>query len=383
VVFLDHRDRVLAAIALEEPDRAPMSLQFSEALLRKMLDRYSIFSEGVFRREPGLGARPYEEGALPSEVVGLCEKLGCDLLHVEPTSPEGWQPVRLEGGVWRDEWGVLCQPRVPGTIDWFVHHPIERAEDLEDYEFPDPEAPGRFRLVDEVIKKYGDEFAIVSGFGWCLFERAWLLRGFAPLIRDMRVNPRFVEKLMDKIVEYDLKLARLALERSIDIFYVGDDYGGQDKMLVSPTVWRRFIKPRLQRILEVPRSRGIPIALHSDGNIFPIIGDLIEIGVSILNPVQPLALDPAVVKEGFGEKLCLFGTIDIQKTLPFGTPLDVKEEILRRMMTVGQGGGLIFAPTHTILPDVPVENILAMVEAIHKFGRYPLRLLETDQRSRS
>lgn len=370
---MNHRERVLAAINLEEPDRVPMSLEFSENPLKKMFNYYGIISEGRFKRKLGFGTRPYEEGLLSEEVISLYEKLGCDLLHVEPTSPENWKPTKYESGIWKDEWGVLCQPRVPGTIDWFVHHPIEKYEDLENYEFPDPEAPGRFRFIDNVIKKYGNKFAIISGIGWCLFERAWLLRGFVPLIKDMIVNPKFVEKLLDKIVEYDMKLAKLIIERKIDIFYIGDDYGGQERLLISPNLWRKFIKPRLQKILSIPKSKGIPVAIHSDGNISSIINDLIEIGISILNPVQPLALDPTFVKKNFGDKLCLFGTIDIQKTLPFGKPEDVKKEILQRISILGQGGGLILAPTHTILPDVPMENILAMIQTIHKFGKYPLK----------
>jgi hypothetical protein len=114
----------------------------------------------------------------------------------------------------------------------------------------------------------------------------------------------------------------------------------------------------------------LPISFHSDGNIAEIVPDLIEIGVTILNPIQPLALDPSKVKGNHGSQLALYGTIDIQRTLPFGTTEDVKNEVINRLKTCGQGGGLILAPTHSVLPDVPVENYLAFIKAAKKYGTY-------------
>ena len=141
-------------------------------------------------------------------------------------------------------------------------------------------------------------------------------------------------------------------------------------MLMSPATWRRFIKPRLAKLAAIPRKKGIPTFLHCDGNPTAILDDLVEVGVTVLNPVQPLAIDPSYVKEKYSDDLCLFGTIDIQRTLPFGTPEDVQKEVITRMETCGRNGGLILSPTHNVPPDVPMANVLALAEAVQKYGKY-------------
>ena len=156
----------------------------------------------------------------------------------------------------------------------------------------------------------------------------------------------------------------------IDFFLLGDDYGTQKGPILNPAIWKKFIKPRLQKLVSYIRSRGIPVALHSCGNVTPLISDFIEIGISILNPVQPRAMDLKFLKKEFGDKLCFFGTIDTQQTLPHGTPRDVESEVRIRIKEMGYNGGLILAPSQDLLPDVPDDNIFAFVNACKKYGSY-------------
>jgi uroporphyrinogen-III decarboxylase len=148
----------------------------------------------------------------------------------------------------------------------------------------------------------------------------------------------------------------------------------QNQMLISPQLFREFFKPRYARLFAKWKvlNPALKIAFHSDGNIFSIIPDLIEVGLDILNPVQPKSMDPATVKKMYGDKLTLWGTIDIQEVLPFGTAEDVAREVKLRLRTVGKGGGLIISPAHNIQPEVPLANILAFYETARTFGRYPL-----------
>jgi uroporphyrinogen decarboxylase len=302
----------------------------------------------------------------------LFEKLDADVFISDPYPPAE-SIKRFPDGSYRDDWGVVHKPiPSPGFGTRIVDSPIKSIEDFERYEPPDPHML-IFDQLDRDIEQYGGEYAIMSGIGFTLFERAWTLRGFRRILMDFYRNPSFTEKLLDMITDYVVEVAKLVVERPIDIYWIGDDYGDQRGLFMSPDVWRRFIKPRLRRIVEVPKSKGIHVFIHSDGNVSAIIEDLIEVGITILNPVQPLALDPAWVKDKFGDRLCLFGTIDIQKTLPFGTPQDVVDEVKLRMETCGQGGGLILAPSHSVTPETPVENVLALVEAIKKYGRYPIK----------
>lgn len=141
--------------------------------------------------------------------------------------------------------------------------------------------------------------------------------------------------------------------------------GTQHELIMPPAMWRKFFKPRLEKISRVAKSRGIPVALHSDGNIYPIIKDLIEIGLDVLNPCMPHALDLYGLHEEFGDHLTL-GTLDTQYTLPFGTREDVAKEVEQRIQRFGHNGGLILAPVHTVLPEVPVENYLIFIKTAKK-----------------
>jgi uroporphyrinogen-III decarboxylase len=204
-----------------------------------------------------------------------------------------------------------------------------------------------------------------------VFEKAYNMRGLYDLLLDFYRNPKAVRKLFEKIAWYRIEQAKVIADMGIDIFYTGSDYGTKTGLMTDPELWRNLIKPYEKRIIDIPRSKGIPVFVHSCGNIGAILEDLVEIGVDIINPVQPRALDPVYVKEQFGDPLCLFGTIDVQDTLPFGTPQDVADEVKKRILNLASGGGLILAPAHTVLSQVPLDNFIAFIDAAMKYGKYP------------
>jgi uroporphyrinogen-III decarboxylase len=151
-----------------------------------------------------------------------------------------------------------------------------------------------------------------------------------------------------------------------DMIWIGDDVGTQSRMLISPRHWRRYLKPRMANFIAELKAINpeVKVAYHSDGFIYPIIPELIEIGLDVLNPVQPASMDPAQLKKDFGQKLCFWGSIDEQHTLPFGTPEDVRAEVITRLRTTGENGGLILGPTHHVQLDTPMENFWAMVDTV-------------------
>lgn len=359
---MNHKERVIAAVNLEEPDRVPWCAYFGFApsLYSKLCDYYGI-AEITLDPEKTRDRIGFPE---------LYRKLDFDVIMVNPSFPRGYPKV-FPDGTYQDHFGVTFE-RFGGFSSRPVKHPLAKAniEELEDYEFPDPESLS-LEPLDRFVRRYGNEYALMSGFSYTLFERAWTLRGFARILADFYANPSFVERLLDRITEYDIELAKRIAEKPVDIYWIGDDYSDQRGMLMSPAIWRKFLKPRLSGIAGVARRKGIPTFIHCDGNPTAILDDLIEAGITILNPVQPLAIDPSFVKEKLGDRLCLFGTIDIQHTLPFGSPEQVKKEVTKRMEKCGYGGGLILSPTHAVPPDVPLANIVALVGAIRKYGKYP------------
>lgn len=336
---------MLAAIHIEEPDRVPFSIGLHHELVKSI--------SGGDEKE-------------------LERKLGVDIMSVGETEPAGWQPKRFPDGTWIDEWGILRNPRVPGSIDWFESHPISNPEDLDKYEFPDPHAAGRFDALDKAVKVNGGRLCMFFGLGWTLFERSWLLHGFEDLLKDMYMNPRLVERLMDRVVEYDIEILKQGLERDVDVCHFGDDLGSRQGPLVSPLLWRRFLKPRYEKIFEIPKRKGLPISIHSDGNITALIPDFVDLGVRVINPVSPIEVDPVWLKEEYGDRVCLYGTIDIHRTMPFGTPSDVRREVVERMRTVGYDGGLIIY-SRSELADTPVDNIYALIESVKRYGKYPVK----------
>ncbi len=232
---------------------------------------------------------------------------------------------------------------------------------LDGYVFPDPNKKERFAGYEKFIKENVDKF-ILNDIGFSLFERAWTLRGMENLLVDMIVNPDFVEELLDQILDWNLSIIDQASQYDIDGCRFGDDWGQQQGLIMGPKLWRKFIKPRLARMYGMVRERGLPVFIHSCGDVREIFPDLIEIGVNVFNPFQPEVMDVYEMKRKYGNRLCFYGGLSTQKTLPYGTPDDIKEEARRLMKEIGAGGGYILSPAHSIPKDVSLENMLALIE---------------------
>jgi uroporphyrinogen-III decarboxylase len=239
---------------------------------------------------------------------------------------------------------------------------------LPSYKLPDPLLPELYTGVDGLLKRYKDEYWIVGVAVTTMYETAWALRGFEQMFLDFALNPDIINALFELTMNYHLTIAKNLVAKGVDMIWIGDDVGAQNRMLISPDTWRKYFKEKMAFFISTLKGMNpnIKIAYHSDGYIIPIIPELIEIGVDILNPIQPGSMNPAEVKKLAGKKLCLWGTIDEQNTLPFTNPGMVSKEIAERIRTVGKNGGLILSPTHNVQLDTPLENFQAMVDAIKK-----------------
>jgi len=219
-----------------------------------------------------------------------------------------------------------------------------------------------------VIRDYKSEYWIVGVTPTTIFETAWALRGYEQLLVDMATDPAKADRVLDIPYHYHMAVTQHLARLGVDMIWLGDDIGGQSSMLMSPKMWRQYFKPRMTDLIASLRAinPNIKIAYHTDGVVYPIIPDLIEIGIDVLNPIQPMAMDPEKLKGSYGDQLCFWGSIDIQQTMPFGTTDDVKEEVISRLKTIGRGGGLIIGPTHNLQLDTPLENFWAMLDTIRQ-----------------
>ena len=350
------RERVIAALKKQNPDKTPKYAEFTpfvEKMLYEKTGTKDLYA--YFNIESRSVTYPYETSPGKKELEAFY-------------STE--QLETLEQGAYFDAWGVL---HVPGSVYHFTKMQAPLAgmstlEELDCYPFPRPASPTQLSDLRKQVEQYHQQNLFVIGFAVQIFEPSWYLRGMERFLEDMIVSPAFAEKLLDFLTELGCVMARDFVAAGVDLLVTGDDVAMQHAMMLSPRVWRHMLKPRLARVIQAAKNvnSDVFIYYHSDGKIEPIIPELIEIGVGVLNPVQPECLDPLEVKKQWGNDLSFWGTIGTQTTLPFGTPDEVRDVVRTRKKELGNGGGLVLAPTHVIEPDVPYENILAFFEAANE-----------------
>ncbi|MDP2982203.1 MAG: uroporphyrinogen decarboxylase family protein [Candidatus Latescibacter sp.] len=271
----------------------------------------------------------------------------------------------IGGGCVRDVFGVVWDRRIDRDIG-VVRGRVLPAPTLAGYTFPDPADPRCFANIPEKIERFGDRFRVFQ-IGFSLFERAWTLRGMENLLMDFHDHPGFVRELFGAIADYNVAQIHEALRYDIDAIYFGDDWGQQRGLLMGPHLWREFILPVLARMYNVVRAAGKYVFIHSCGDVDELFDDLIGIGLSCFNPFQPEVMDVEALLKKYRGRLAFHGGISTQRTLPYGSPDTVRSEVTR-LIELGKEGGYILAPAHSVEGDVPLENMLAMIETVKKQG---------------
>ena len=258
----------------------------------------------------------------------------------------------------RDVFGVVWDRSVDKDIG-VVEGCVLPEPNLRDHELPDPLDDRFFADIPEKLARYGDRFRVFQ-LGFSLYERAWTLRGMENLMMDFLDHPDFVRELLHAIADYNIAQVRKALEFDIDAVHFGDDWGQQHGLQMGPALWREFIYPELKRMYGVVRDAGRYVSIHSCGDVDELFDDLVGIGVNCFNPFQPEVMDVAALLSKYRGRLAFHGGLSTQRTLPYGTPRDVREAS-RRLLALGAAGGYIFAPAHAVEGDVPLENMLAFI----------------------
>jgi uroporphyrinogen decarboxylase len=328
------RERVIASIEHRRPDLVPWHVTFTEPCQRAMAAWY--------------GREDFES------TLGNC------LLVLRTRLPDRDVPGRP--GVQEDEFGVQWDRSVDTDIGTVCNTRIT-GETFERYRFPDPASEQRFAHFEESLRHREDRF-VVASIGFTLFERAWTLAGMETVLMAMAGDPGFVDELLDRILEYDLAVTRRALSYDIDGMRFGDDWGHQRGLITGPRLWRRYIKPRIAKLYGLVKAAGKRVFIHSCGKVDELLPDLIECGVDVFNPFQPEVMDVEEVKRAWGDRLTFFGGISTQKTLPYGTPSDVRAEVRRLLRRIGRNGGYIAAPAHDVPKDARPENVAVMLEEL-------------------
>ncbi|HOW68963.1 MAG TPA: uroporphyrinogen decarboxylase family protein [Phycisphaerae bacterium] len=271
------------------------------------------------------------------------------------------RPVIEKGDLFTDEFGTEFRR---GNV-LHVLRPVLGEPSLKGYEFPDLASDEHFDGLGKWLDSNTDRFRIVQ-LSMMFFERTWFMRGMENILMDLHLHPSFVQELLEGLESVCLRVIDRLLRdygNRIDAIGMSEDYGTQRSLLISPQHWRKLLKPHLARLCERIRAGGKLVYLHSCGHVTPIIPDLVEVGVNCLQPLQPEAMDIFDIKRRFGRNLCLMGGISTQRTLPSGAPDDVRREVRECLTRMGAGGGYVMAPAKPILPGVPLENAIALIDA--------------------
>lgn len=350
---MNGRENLLRALHKDNPETVPFGFNLCPSLLEEFTKRTGSVDFAEYYN------LPYRMIELPKT------KHMNDYRSYYPYFPDN---------AFLDEWGIGYRPGSTAHFTEFLH-PMARfttPEEVFKFPLPDVLADYRWEGIAEEVQSLKEKGIAPFFFAVQIFEPAWYLRGLDNLLSDMMVDEDMAKACIDRMTDVQTIIAKKAAECGFDGIVFGDDVGTQRSMMMSVPLWRRWLRPTMEKAISAAKTikPDVLAYYHSDGVIYDIIPDLIEIGVDILNPVQPECMDPALIKKMFGDRLSFWGTLGTQTTMPFGSAQDVREVVRHMIRDVGYDGGLVLAPTHLLEPEVPWENIEAFIEAVKEYN-YP------------
>ncbi|MEW5956449.1 MAG: uroporphyrinogen decarboxylase family protein [Chloroflexota bacterium] len=383
-----HQERVRAAIQHQVTDKTPCDFLATSEVWDLMVEHFKPDRAGLddmdwldpareaILRMLDVDCRLFSYDmfcAPPPEVIKPGAGVDWWSTLIRSTPNRMWRQITPDGRL-HDIWGVPYQiethafGRYEGIANWVLAGATS-AGDLKDHPWPSPDW-WDFSALPAMIDRlqqagpYHVRFRLGS-----FFEQAWALRGLEQFMLDIMIDPSIPAYIMDRILEVMLENLKIVLDLAgdkLDMVYTYDDVATQKSLMISPKAWRQLVKPRHQKILDLIHRYGKPAMYHCDGAVAPLIPELIDMGVNVLNPIQPDAagMEPATLKAQYGRQLTFHGGIDIIKTLPRGTAEQVKQEVRARVQVLGADGGYIMCSSHHIQPDTPLENVLAMYDPV-------------------
>lgn len=366
---MNSKERVLTALRRTGiPDRVPLQIDLCRSLLDSFGQKYGVPVHYT--------TAWYEDVTYRLSGNDLRVAMGSDCVVVGAGLPRGYEHPVDEGGHIINEFGMLLR-QGPVYMEVVPPQPMshfETPEDVEAFEFPDPLAEGRFDDAEAYIEEYEDEYFIIGDMELTSFDLMHLAVGMEKLLLDMARGRPYIEPLIEKTMNFSLAIGKKLVSMGVDGIWAGDDFGGQHGMLISPQMWRRYFKDPYREIYAELKAANpdVVIMQHCDGAVAPILGDWIEVGLEVFNPVQPNVPghEPQDLKGEFGDRLSFWGAIDQQRLLPEGTPEEIEADVSKKIRILGAGGGYMCAPAHIVQSDTSMENVEAFVEAVKKHGVY-------------
>ena len=363
---MNSKERVLTAINHEEPDRVPIDSWMAPEVSEVIIKLLNI--------------------DISKDRFAMAKALGHDMLYTNIGMCDGFNSIYREDrkigeNLYQDLWGIKWRKKTQkyGSYCEFAEHPLADIEKYDNYKWPNPlnSLKKEIEMYRKLIEKDGKEYAILGGVACTMLEASWYLRGLENFMMDLVTNKDFAEELLDKTMNYHLTISKKLVEMGVDIIWWGDDISNERGPYISPKLYRELIKPRYAYMIQEVKkiNKNIKIAYHTDGKIEWALNDLVEMGIDILNPLQPDANDVAAIKRKYGKKLTFWGNVDTRRVMSNGSCSDVVEEVKNVIRTLAPGGGLILCSNHTIQATArAVDNTIAFYWAMNNFRNYPINL---------
>jgi len=367
-----HKERFLAVLERRLPDMVPITdLDIDGSIIGKIT---GVRVSGGGQQSPTIGGKDSWRAVLGNidAVIEAHRKLGFDafLLTNYRLVKRGYRQEFLDDNTFVDEWGRVMKVKKETGIAWYSGGIISSEEDLEVFDPPDVGEPGREEILIHALKNAGKDLA-VGGEVQTGFVISWEARGgLDRFIIDMYKNPVFTRKLMKKFADACFEFAKMMMDAGVDLLVLTDDYADNHGPIINPSLFREFELPYLKRVIDKAKKKGIPVMKHSDGNLYPILEDIIGAGISGLHPIEPGLMDIGQVKRRYGDRIFVAGNVDCKHVLPYGSEDEVRRDVRRVVDAAGKDGGLILTSSNSLHSSVKLDNIYTMVDEARICGRY-------------
>ncbi len=378
---MNPRERFAAVMAHREPDRVPVDWgRHVGSIHRNAYARLAAhLGDPDLKNHDRILDRMVQNVVLDEK---LLRRFNIDFRWIAPH----WVGVREVDGdnAYVDMWGITWTYMLNAySLTGSPLRPATRVADLDAYAWPDPYDPAMFRGLGQIARHWHantDYVVVADAVKGGLLTKALQIRGYEAFFADLALDLPFAEALLDKLLWLYKEMWASYLKEVgpyVQVVYFTDDIGAQNSMMISPATFRAVLKPRLKALIEhIKGLADVKFMYHTDGSVVPVLGDMAEMGVDILNPIQTSAMgmDTFMMKEMYGHQLVFHGAVDVQQMLPFSAPAEVRYDVAKRIWDLGRGGGFILSPCHDVGEDVPPENVAAMFDAARDYGCYPLQL---------
>jgi uroporphyrinogen decarboxylase len=352
------KERLICSLNLKEPDRVPI-FEF-------------IYSRPLYKEVLGRVPENYN-----AEDAMLCSvKMGYDMCFIPFGGQSGFQASNVSSGLYKDEWQTTYKKdKRSWPTDGPVDYPIKDRNDWINYIMPDHSLPSRTDGIRTALKIAKEAGTAVAGGIRGPFSSTMLLLGIENMSMSLYDDPGLISEIMGQCTDFYIEGGKRMISEGADVIMFADDYGSNQAPFISPALFRRFVLPNVKRMLDILKSFGVPVIMHSDGHIKPLLDSLVDAGISAYHPIERSAkMDLQESKQIYGKRICLIGNVNNKTTLVTGTVHDVVEETKECIRIAAPGGGYILCSDHSVHDDIPNENVFAIYDTGRKYGQYPIRL---------